>query len=173
MTEASLIVECELPFAWEAGTANPALRQGSLLLLKVVNQLEGTPRETEQDRHQERLETKLDLLLHWLGTLLFAAAAPLGPTPLRLDALGVEWPVEEGSAMVAGECILALELYPALAAPVRLAANAAQVRPGWWRAEFELMDEDLADQWTQWLFRRHRRAIQTERRDQAGSSRPG
>lgn len=172
MTTTQLSVECELQFAWTPGLATVAQRQGNLLLLRVVNQLETAPRETETEHSQERLEGKLDLLLHWLGTLLFAEASVLAPSFLRLDARGVEWRVAECSQVTVGQGIVSLALHPALAAPLKLAAVAGPVQSGWWRAEFEPMAEELAEQWTQWLFRQHRRAIQNERREQGPPS-PG
>lgn len=154
MTESGLAVETALPFAWEPGKPTAAMNQGSLLLLNVVNLLDG--HDSEADRTQERIEAKLDLMLHWLGMQLFGDGGTPATTTVRLEAERIEWP---GARPAGDDVVLSLYIHPAIAAPLKLAGRVIDWREGRVSAELSFADEELADAWTRWLFRRHRRAV--------------
>jgi hypothetical protein len=161
MTEPGLVVETELPLAWEAALPGPDAMRGCQLLLRVVNMLEG-PHEGEQNRAQERLEAKLDLMLHWLGAALFASGPRLERQTARLDGHGISWHTATDS--VPDQATLLLGLHPGLGAPFRTGVRLSVPERGLLRADFTDFDEVLAEQWEQWLFRLHRRAVQQDRR---------
>jgi hypothetical protein len=164
MPDSLFHIDTRLPFSRSPGPAPAeieALLLGSRLLLRTVNQMEMPPGHGE--RHEpacERLEAKLDLLLHWLGRNLYGSQPRADEAELRLDAEGVAWP---GQASPGETLVLNLYLHPALAAPLQLPARVSAVTAGQVRAEFLDLDEELRDLWSQWLFRRHRRAIQAAR----------
>ncbi len=161
MTEAGLSVTANLSVAFKATSPSAAMQRGNLLLLRVVNLYE-SGHETESNRSQERLEAKLDLMLHWLGHVLFDAEEPPIPQTVKLDSQGVRFPVLNDQKVGAGTLIL----YPqsTFAAPLKLPATLTTIEAGWARAQFDPLGDDLEEQWAQWLFRQHRRAIQSERR---------
>lgn len=148
-------VELILPMHCRPGLPDPTTIQGSQLLLRVINLQ--MAHETEIDRAQEKLEARLDLMLHWLGLQLFGTRPRPELRTLRAgaDRLGLG---DHGWA--AGvDLTVSLYLHPALPAPVELAGRVA---PG---GEVALLfsDEALAEGWRQWLFRQHRRAVQAAR----------
>lgn len=159
MSEPGFSVETTLPLLWQPGILTPAQRHGSLLLLRVVNLLDG--HDAEQERGQERVEARLDLMLHWLGMQLFGERAVPAPLPVRLEVGRIEWPAD--AAPAAGEAILDLYIHPAMAAPLKLPARVAHFQSGRVAAEVILGSGELSDAWTQWLFRRHRRAVHEAR----------
>lgn len=165
MTEAGFTVETNLPFAWQPGCPNPAQHHGSLLLLRVVNLLDS--HEPEQDRAQERVEARLDLMLHWLGMQLFGHDAAPSSVPVRLEAERIEWLAD--TPPETNEITLNLFIHPAMAAPLKLAGKVEDYRAGRVSARLRFEDEQLSDAWTRWLFRRHRRAVHEARsRAEAG-----
>jgi hypothetical protein len=159
MTESGLIIETELPFHWETGSLSPSQQQANRLLLRVVNLLD--VHEPEHDRTSERIEAKIDLMLHWLGSQLFGAADSHPKVRLRLSQNSIEWydagPVESGH-----EVILSLG-HPAITSPLRLGARISANDGGRTLAELIFPDAEQEDAWGQWLFRLHRRAIQEAR----------
>jgi len=159
MPESGFAVETTLPFAWRRGPLPPGASHGSLLMLRVANLLD--TRDPEQDRVQERVEARLDLMLHWLGRQLFGQVAIPDPTSIRLEADRIEWTADKG--LDAGDIVLDLYIHPALAAPLQLAARIAGWEAGRIAAELRFESEELSDAWTQWLFRCHRRAVHEAR----------
>lgn len=159
MPDTGYSVECTLPFACRPGTLTPALAKGSLLLLRVINLMDS--HELEADRQQERVEARLDLMLHWLGLQLFGLDPAPASLELTLAAGRIEW--LPGEAMSEGLVVLELFLHPSLTAPLRLAGRLAPCAGGRMAADLVFEDEELADAWSQWLFRRHRRAVHQAR----------
>ena len=159
MLEPGFTVDTTLPFAWQAGAPPAAIGHGSLLLLRVVNLLDG--HEAEANRAQERVEARLDLMLHWLGMQLFGNQPVPASRHLRLAAGRIEW--AEDDALAAQEIVLNLHIHPAMSAPLKLHGHVASHSAGWAVAELRFDDETLAEAWTQWLFRLHRRAVQEAR----------
>jgi len=165
MPEARLHIDIRLPFSCQpqAVPANAAaLLPGARFYLKALNQMEAVPGHAERSEPGlERLEAKLDLMLHWLGHSLFGSQTVPGQVMLSLDAEGVEW---HGDGVSPGQAVsLSLYLSGALSGPLQLPAMVVAGPEGGNRAEFVGMDEELRDLWSQWLFRRHRRAIHAAR----------
>lgn len=160
MTEPGLNVTAVLPFACQAGLPTAAASYGSLLLLRLVNLLEAG--DAEPERTQERVEAKLDLMLHWLGLQLYGNQPMPDTVALRLEADRIVW---SGAAPAAGQAVsLHLHIHPAVAAPLVLAGRMVQYKGERAEAELAFDTEELAEAWTQWLFRRHRRAVHEARR---------
>ncbi|NTV96874.1 MAG: hypothetical protein HGA75_15910 [Thiobacillus sp.] len=159
MIDSGFAVATALPFAWQAGQPSASTSHGSLLLLRVVNMLDAG--EIESDRSHERVEARLDLMLYWLGQQLFGDQAAPATVPLRLEAGSIAWPAD--SLPASEEVILSLHIHPAMAAPLRLAGHVTGMAGGHVMAKLQFDSEELSDAWTQWLFRRHRRAVHEAR----------
>lgn len=159
MTDSGFSVEAELPFACQPGWPSETQSHGSLLLLRVVNLLD--VRDADAPAGQERLEARLDLMLHWLGLQLFGETLPTGAHRLTLGADWIGWEAE--TPPPPGEVTLLIHVHPALPAPLRLPARMLDPKPGRVEARLQFSDEALADAWGQWLFRRHRRAVHEAR----------
>ena len=162
MSEQLFHIDMQVPFACsalsEAEDTTPILRGSRLLLRAIILSESPTAHGERGDAGSERLEAKLDLMLHWLGISLFGSIPPPPTVPLHLDAEGVEWQAESGLAP--GQRVLVtLQVHPGLAAPLRLPARISWTEANRLRAEFRDLDEELAELWTQWIFRRHRRAV--------------
>lgn len=164
MSETGFTVEAQLPFSWEAGQADVGQQRSARLMLRVANLIDS--HEAEQDKAGERLEAKLDLMLHWLGQQLFGDAGRLPVTPLTLGGDHIEW---DGAVAACCDAVLSLVIHPDLPSPLHLPAR---IEPAGARCRAQLLfqDEDSADAWNRWLFRLHRRAVQEARAkaDQAG-----
>lgn len=158
MAEPSLAVEITLPFAWKPGGLSSAMSHGSLLLLRVVNLTD--IHEPEADRTQERIEARLDLMLHWLGMQLFGDDETAAKMAIRLEADKIGW---LGARPDHDDIVLSLHIHPAITAPLRLAGRVIDCREGRVTAQLTFADPDLADAWTSWLFRQHRRAVHEAR----------
>lgn len=166
-----LEVDLELPLAWLEAAATPLDREAlwweAGLILAVIQSAEGAPSrdgdlEPTLSRGLDRLEAKLDLLL-----LLLARASPQPGTSARPSKLILR-PSElicQGDIPLQPnqEGICVLYLGTALPLPVRFPARAVRIENGTWLIQWPEMPAPLAEQWTQWLFRQHRRAIHTAR----------
>jgi len=159
----ALQVACTLPFSWSTATdADFLARQhGNRLLLRTLNVIAAALPESE--RAADRIEARLDLMLHWLDISLHGAVAPLPVHALNLFVDGLAWP---GTEALAPAQPVWLKLYPSVdfQAPLYLAALVeTPSQAGWLRVRWREHDTDWQEEWTQWLFRQHRRAIQAER----------
>lgn len=154
----TLELPCELARLEASGAALDALLEQSLLVLRVVNQIEGhAGREGESEPHVGRLEAKLDLALHLLARSLDGERAAKGRT-ITLHANGFDLP--EGRDLRVGDrLLLSIQLSPALPLPMRLPATIIESGAGTLRAEWTALPEAFAESWAQWLFRRHRRQV--------------
>jgi hypothetical protein len=160
-----LAIEIRLAFAWQPLTEalDGHTEQGNRLLLRTLNASESSLLEVHPDRLHERLETKLDLALHWLGSVLYSGTERPAPVNLRLDPEAIAW--ESASALAIGSPVC-LKLYPnaGLMAPLLLAGEIVEHDGGWPRARLLDESEEWQDAWTQWLFRLHRRTIQAAKK---------
>lgn len=165
--ESSLVVAIRLPFAWREEKAEdlPAARRLHLgrQILQTCNELESMLQESEASPGLARVEAKLDLMLHWLGQSLYGNAPALPETRLWLAPDSVEWEIEAISPPQAAAGWIALEISPALPVRLELPARLVAIQEGRARAKLSGLDEAMAELWTQWLFRRHRRAIAAAR----------
>lgn len=165
MSETRLAVETHLAFAWrlldEAIEAHTL--QGNRLLLRTINAAESSLIEPHSDRQHERLETKLDLALHWLGRVLYADRERPPARALRLDVDGLSWE-HPGPSELGSRVRLLLYAHAGLAAPLELAGELVESDGVWLRARLLNRSEEWQDEWTQWLFRLHRRSLQAARK---------
>lgn len=166
MSDHALGVELTLPFVWipdSAGTrdAQPVWRETLLVLRLLLTQDAAPLRDGDHPGGLERLEAKVDLVLHLLTRPRTGAAAPLHPTPLVLQTDGLVIPQGLSGDPAQGDSGLVL-LDPgspsplALGLPVHLVHRDGAGTVLAWRDP----PPELSDPWTQWLFRQHRRAIQ-------------
>lgn len=165
MNEPRLSVEVSLPMCWQALDApfDASLAQGNRLLLHTLNAMESSHLEATSDRTMERIEAKLDLTLHWLARSLHAATPMPASRLLRLDPEGLAW--REDSPIRIGDR-LRITVYPSpsIQAPLELDAKRVSSEGGWVSARVQYLDADGQEEWTQWVFRMHRRMIQAARR---------
>lgn len=167
MTEHLLTVELDLPFRWERrdlhGHALATLLQGNRLLLQAAAFMEPRPlREVDEDKATERLDAKLDLILHLLAMSLNQGQPTAQPTRLRLTPEGIAWETAEALPAPGDSLLLALTV-GALPIPLQLPVQVASASYGWVHTRFIQLDDALADLWQQWLFRQHRRAVHAAR----------
>ncbi len=160
MTEIGLIVETDLPFAWEISASSPVNEQGNRLLLRVVNLLDH--HDPEQSKNNERLEAKLDLMLHWLGSQLYGESGQQRMTHLRLGRDLIEWNDKDVTADT-GKIVMKIGIHPEICGPLRLTGQIIENVNGCIQVQPNFPDEALEDAWSQWLFRLHRRAVQEAR----------
>ncbi len=171
MSPTDYLVELDLPFRCQAASEENAhaeshwaeVMRGNRLLLRALNSME-MPEPADMDRHLERLESKLDLALHWLGLSLHGQTPGPALQRLRLYNEGVAWQGHDPGLVAGTTLVLTLHPSPLLAGPLTFAATLTETATPWARAEFLFADEAFQDAWSQWLFRRHRRAIQASRR---------
>jgi hypothetical protein len=166
MPEPSLEVVTALPFAWSPWSMErdmPSTARGTLLLLNAINQLETQGAHPERaEPGIERLEAKIDLMLHWLGQNLFGDIPRPEPVEMHLSATGVTWPDAQPPG-IGTHVLLALYVNDALASPLHIPGRVTQSDASQVSADFLDMEDALRDAWSQWLFRRHRRAIHAAR----------
>lgn len=154
----------EMPLAWHPASLDENERQRMMreaaLLLNALNQMESS-HDLESggadSRRFERLEAKLDLVLHLLARALEPGAAP-GIRNVTLSPLAVEW--NEPHPPIAGASVI-VELRPSEHLPLtlRLPAQARDPLPGLARASLVNPPEALDEALHQFVFRRHRQAI--------------
>lgn len=165
MNQPRLSVEISLPMRWQVLDAplDTSLAQGNRLLLHTLNAMESSHPDTTSDRLLERIEAKLDLTLHWLARSLHANSPMPASRLLRLDTEGLAW--QEESASKRGDW-LRTTLYPssAIQAPLVLAAECVSSQGGWTYARILDLGSEGQEEWTQWIFRMHRRMIQAAKR---------
>lgn len=158
----TLDLPCDLTRLEAAGAALDDLLWQDLLVLRVVNQMEGqAAREGEADSQPDRLEAKLDLALNLLARSLGGG----GVAPMRRITLNAG-----GFTLLAGQdfrvdeqLLLRIQLSPALPLPLLMPARVGASGADSLRAEWIELPDALRETWTQWLFRRHRRQVHARR----------
>lgn len=172
-TPAGIEYHAHLPLAWQDAKA-PAPRQiadwmrDNVVTLQAIDALEShasqahdreLDRPAAADHATARLEAKMDLLLQWVGKLLFAQH-PLPPSAdVMLGAQTILWkcPV----ALEAGrEGVISLYLAPNLPTPLMLPVQVIACADGQARAKLLHLTTDAQDWLDRTLFRYHRRALQ-------------
>ncbi|GEM_PF-1671612 len=172
-------VSCELliPMAWNTdyGAARPgeALHMQNIQRLQAIEALESSGhKKTEQPTGPEaeiqRLESKLNLALDLLATLVEQAHPRPLPHTVQLAGSWARWTsldaVEHDS-----HGRLALYLHPLLAQPVilpaRMQCEPQPHAPDEYRlhCHFDPMPDDVADALLAYVFRGHRRAVAEKR----------
>jgi hypothetical protein len=169
----------DLPLAWSAGPAPAGAAERDATVLRLLGQLEeasGEPREDKAAPEADwlRLEAKLDLLLHVVGTLV-AQQRPLPQSePLILSSRGLVWRCAPRALRPGDRGWVALHLHPALPLPLELPATVvatddAVSPPRAWLA-FDALAGPLAAALERYTFRRHRRAVAGLRQARAAAA---
>lgn len=169
-------VSCRLwlPFSWQADLPAPQpgddLHQRNLQSLHYIEALENhghkkseSPTETELEI--QRLESKLNLALDLLGSLVNQSQERPSPANIELSVSAARW-TREKPIKDEQRGRLALYLHPLLANPITLpglcygseAATDFNVH-----CQFDPLPDDLADALLAFVFRGHRRAIAEKR----------
>ena len=174
MTDNGIEYRAQLPIAWrDLADTLPAqiseLMRENVLTLQALAALEATHSSSGVDReadrtpamdHQSiRVEAKVDLLLHWVATLLLERH-PLPPaSEVILGAQQISWRCPVALATNT-EGIVSLFLTPHLPAPLKLPVRISHYDQGIARATFIRMSEEAQEWLERTLFRYHRRALQ-------------
>lgn len=165
----TLRVEAYLPITWEKQALEPhaiaALRQGSQLLMHAINLMDTSmPRDAESESaHLQRLDTKIDLMLHLLAHALQGSRPLPQSVNMEFGPKLIGWQ-ELGSPPTVGDTVvISLYLNPGLPLPVRLPAHITGYSDGRVTAQLAELGEDLEESWQQWVFRQHRRDIHAHR----------
>jgi hypothetical protein len=165
----TLRVAAFLPIAWEKQAMDPqtlaALRKGAQLLMHAFNLMDVTPLyDSDGDNaHLQRLDAKVDLILHLLAQNLQGSRSLPASVNVELGPEIVSWQ-EMGTAPAVGDTVvLALYLNPGLPLPVRLPAHITASGNGQVTARLAELGDDLEEFWQQWVFRQHRRDVHAHR----------
>jgi len=145
--------------------------------LRRVATLEEEPAnvaETHPELAKEliRLESKVDMVLDMVGTVLAGHLKLPKPTPIRLTAEGISWESLKAPP-VKSHVALALYMLPNYPYPLTLQGRVASVVkcPGGRRTTvvFDAMSEAAQDWLEKTIFRQHRRKVALSRRAQPTS----
>ncbi|NWG86561.1 MAG: PilZ domain-containing protein [Hydrogenophilaceae bacterium] len=165
----TLRVESFLPIAWEKQAMDPAtlaaLRKGAQLLMHAFNLMDLTPlyESDSEHAHTQRLDAKMDLILHLLAQSLQGSRPLPESVSVELGPEIVSWQ-ELGTGPAVGDTVvLALYLNPGLPLPVRLPAHITASGNGRVTARLAELGDDLEEFWQQWVFRQHRRDVHAHR----------
>lgn len=173
----SVSCEVHVPLSWsnEADAPKPgeALYTQNTQRLHAIEALEANSLKKPDpnsvtDIELHHLETKLNLALELLGTLLEETRPRPAPASLLLDAMTASWSATEPP--VTGERgRLSLYLHPLLAQPIIIpgqiisVATVQDTGPARVCCEFDPMPDDMADALAAYVFRGHRRAVAQKR----------
>jgi Atypical PilZ domain, cyclic di-GMP receptor len=106
-----------------------------------------------------RLDFKLNILLDLVGQLLAQTQPRPAPTQIRFNAMGALWKTGE-SLRPASHGVLEITLRDVIVQPLNLPAEIVTgAAPGFTRARFLALGENVADHIEKLVFRRHRRQI--------------
>ena len=169
MNTSALRVIRALPITWEKQAldahALASLRQSAQLLMHALNLMDtGLLHETEPEQaHLQKLDAKIDLMLHLLAQSLQGNRPLPQAMPVELGPEIVSWQ-EMGTAPTVGDTVvLGLYLSPGLPLPLKLPAHITASADGRVSAQLADLGEDLGEFWQQWVFRQHRRDIHAQR----------
>ncbi|TCS70553.1 atypical PilZ domain-containing cyclic di-GMP receptor [Sulfuritortus calidifontis] len=165
----TLRVEAFLPIAWEKQAMEPqtlaALRKGAQLLMHAFNLMDLSPlHESDGDNaHLQRLDAKVDLILHLLAQNLQGSRSLPTSVNVELGPEIVSWQ-EAGTLPAVGDTVVvALYLNPGLPLPVRLPAHVTASGDGRVTVRLAELGHELEEFWQQWVFRQHRREVHARR----------
>ncbi len=165
----TLRVEAYLPIVWEKHVMDAqtlaSLRKGAQLLMHAFNLMDVTPlHESDGDHlHLQRLDAKVDLILHLLAQNLQGSRPLPGSVNVELGPEIVSWQ-ETGTLPAVGDTVvLTLYLNPGLPLPVRLPAHVTASADGRVTARLAELGDELEEFWQQWVFRQHRREVHARR----------
>ncbi len=174
-TEQQKGVSCHthIPLSWSSSKKAPVpgetLHLQNLQRLHAIEALEASGlRRADPDNgvevEMQRLETKLNLALDLLGTLLEQAVPRPESCEVDLDTKSASWTTYK-APKINSRGRLALYLHPLLAQPVIFPGVIASVEPvstgdGYQiKCDFDPMPDDINDAYVAFVFRGHRRAV--------------
>jgi len=175
-----LVYEDWLPLKWNAAKEVPPVAALSHIhdanekFLRRVATLEEEPAdiaETNPELVKEflRLESKLDLVLDMVGTILAGHLKLPKPSPIRLTAEAISWDSPEAPP-VGSHAVIELYLLPSCPYPLTLLGSVKSVEqsPEGCRTAvvFDEIGEDVREWLERTIFRQHRRRVALSRRHQ-------
>ncbi len=169
MTTSALRVSRAIPIVCEKQALDPhalaSLRQNAQLLIHALNLMDTSPlHETEPEQaHLQRLDAKIDLMLHLLAQSLQGNHPLPQAMPVELGPEIVSWQELGAQPTVGDTIVLGLYLSPGLPLPLKLPAHITASADGRVTAQLADLGEDLDESWRQWVFRQHRRDIHAQR----------
>jgi hypothetical protein len=179
MDEPGIALEANLPFEWKPEPAPSASitarrRHDNIVLLRALCAMEGALREYEHDmpdtvgKHLDRLESKLDILLSMIASLMRESTALPAEKAVRLYADRVTWQEDAPPPQIGQTLLLRLFPDPRLPQPLLLGAVVVESTPaddGKVRLVALLQDRDPdVEEWlTRTIFRHHRRTLHAQR----------
>jgi len=127
--------------------------------LEEHGQLEKSDDESPHSADLMRLDFKLNLLLDLVGQLMANSQPRARPVPIRFNAMGAMWKVDEPLALGA-HGVLEITLRELVMQPLSLPAEVVSgAGAGEARVRFLWLGETVADHIEKLVFRRHRRKI--------------
>lgn len=169
MNTSALRVSRALPITWEKQAldayALASLRQSAQLLMHALNLMDtGLLHEAEAEyAHLQKLDAKLDLILHLLAQSLQGNRPLPQAMPVELGPEIIAWQELDAPPAVGDTVVLGLYLNPGLPLPLRLPAHITAAADGRVSAQLADLGDDLDESWQQWVFRQHRRDIHAQR----------
>lgn len=163
-----------IPLSWselhDAPRPGETLHLQNLQRLHAIEALESNSSRKDNDSPTEielqRLDTKLNLALDLLGTLLEQNVPRPDGISVTLTADSAQWTMSEPPALHS-RGRLALYLHPLLAQPVSLPGEIVAVEADGdvyqVTCNFDPMPDDSSDAFVAYVFRGHRRAIAEQR----------
>ncbi|TCV90146.1 PilZ domain-containing protein [Sulfurirhabdus autotrophica] len=141
----------------------------NIYLLRALTTMETLPAEKDNEMGTvaaiafERLETKVDLALTLLATLLEQKGSFPNPVSVNLSANAMEWIAEEGpspNTEITLSLYLSKKIPQAIIFPAKVTHSKRMEGGLHTRAEFINLSEEMQDWLERTLFRYHRREIQ-------------
>lgn len=169
MNTSALRILRAMPIIWEKQALDAhllaSLRQSAQLLMHALNLMDtGLVHEAEAEHaHLQKLDAKIDLILHLLAQSLQGKQPLPQAMPVELGPEIISWQ-EFGTPPAVGDTlVLGLYLTPGLPLPLRLPAHITASADGRVTARLAELGEYLDEAWQQWVFRQHRRDIHAQR----------
>jgi Atypical PilZ domain, cyclic di-GMP receptor len=167
----------QLPFAWEFHSQLPS--EGELHRLNCANEellqtllvLDEPTLDSEEEtegmghEHWRRLEGKLNILLSLVGEMLTADAALPATHALQLGVAGLCVQGVNASTPQPGHILkVSLFLDPKFPRPLQLFAHVLEVNEKSFTLVYSALDAPVQDLLDRYVFRQHRRAIASSRK---------
>ena len=164
-----------LPVVWEPlihpldAFRSGAMEEANILLLRTCLAIEEHPlRDKNEDLHPlanelARLDYKLNLLLHLVGTLL--NKTPVAePVPVQFNALGASWQARGTAPSAGARGLLRIRLRGTLIQTLDLNAEITEVENGAVSARFIELPAAAAELMQQLCFLKHRKQVAGSRK---------
>jgi len=163
----TVLFEHRLPLAWSVlatGEVGVSPEQNQLIfaLLDSSDEIVQHHQDKEKAADLQRLETKLNVIMHLLGMLMQGQQKYPPDTVIRFSSDSLAWQAE--SPLQAGS-LLSISLYPEDGVPLamRFTATVLSFADGWLTVDLHGLNEDERAIWSRWVFRHHRRQVALQR----------